>query len=178
MKNTGIARRVDNLGRIVLPKEIRSRLRIHEDDLLEIYIDDGKVVLMKLSPLEELSELRHMLNGFWNTLKCPIMVCDREKMILFVHPPIEIQEDISITPELAALIENRKAVVYTGESELIQPIEDVLYHALVVQPIVTAGCDLYGAVVLLSAKSTQQADERMTLGSKMMADAIAEYLNS
>ena len=58
MKATGIVRRIDDLGRIVIPKEIRRTLRIREGDPLEIFTDrEGKVILKKYSPIGELGSL-------------------------------------------------------------------------------------------------------------------------
>ena len=58
MKATGIVRRIDDLGRIVIPKEIRRTLRIREGDPLEIFTDrEGKVILKKYSPIGELETL-------------------------------------------------------------------------------------------------------------------------
>lgn len=57
MKATGVVRRIDDLGRIVIPKEIRKTLRIKEGDPLEIFTDrEGQVILKKYSPIGELSE--------------------------------------------------------------------------------------------------------------------------
>ena len=57
MKATGIVRRIDDLGRVVIPKEIRRTLRIREGDPLEIFVDhDGEVILKKYSPIGELGE--------------------------------------------------------------------------------------------------------------------------
>lgn len=56
MKATGIVRRIDDLGRVVIPKEIRRTMRIREGDPLEIYTDnDGEVIFKKYSPIGELS---------------------------------------------------------------------------------------------------------------------------
>ena len=70
MKATGIVRRIDDLGRIVIPKEIRRTLRIHEGDPLEIYTDsDGMVIFKKYSPIGELSEFAHQYADTLNKSK-------------------------------------------------------------------------------------------------------------
>ena len=83
MKATGIVRRIDDLGRVVIPKEIRRTMRIREGDPLEIYTDrDGEVIFKKYSPIGE-------LNGFaseyaetlYKTAGMPIFVCDRDAVI-------------------------------------------------------------------------------------------------
>ena len=58
MKATGIVRRIDDLGRVVIPKEIRRTLRIREGDPLEIFTDrDGEVIFKKYSPMGEMGAL-------------------------------------------------------------------------------------------------------------------------
>ena len=66
MKATGIVRRIDDLGRIVVPKEIRRTLRIREGDPLEIFTDrEGEIILKKYSPIGELSQLRESMRKVW-----------------------------------------------------------------------------------------------------------------
>lgn len=83
MKATGIVRRIDDLGRIVIPKEIRRTLRIHEGDPLEIYTDsDGMVIFKKYSPIGELSEFAlqyaDTLNKSTGLLTC---ITDKDSII-------------------------------------------------------------------------------------------------
>ena len=83
MKATGIVRRIDDLGRVVIPKEIRRTMRIREGDPLEIYTDnDGEVIFKKYSPIGELSgfagvyaEVLHKTGG------APVVVCDRDHVV-------------------------------------------------------------------------------------------------
>ena len=180
MKNTGIVRRVDDLGRIVLPKEIRRRARIREDDPMEIFIENGKVILSKYSPMEEMTEIRFMLRGFYKNLKCPILVCDRERVVQLVQPPQGIEKGQPVTSELLELILDRKAILHTGEASAFHPIDGsaVSTHVLVSQPIILDNMDVCGAVLLLATGTTPEtADDNMVFGAKMIADAIAEYLN-
>ncbi len=83
MKATGIVRRIDDLGRIVIPKEIRRTLRIKEGDPLEIYTDrDGEVIFKKYSPI---GEMQSFANEYATALQkatgTPIFVCDKEEVI-------------------------------------------------------------------------------------------------
>ena len=80
MKATGIVRRIDDLGRVVIPKEIRRTLRIRDGDALEIYTDNmGGVIFKKYSPVGELSataaQVADVLQG---TAGRPVLVCDRD----------------------------------------------------------------------------------------------------
>lgn len=83
MKATGIVRRIDDLGRIVIPKEIRRTLRIREGDPLEIFTDrEGKVILKKYSPIGELGTLAGIYaDSLSKTLDCTVCITDTDQVI-------------------------------------------------------------------------------------------------
>ncbi len=83
MKATGIVRRIDDLGRVVIPKEIRRTLRIREGDPLEIYTaTDGEVIFKKYSPIGELSEFAAQYAEVLARISAmPTLVCDRDHVI-------------------------------------------------------------------------------------------------
>ena len=83
MKATGIVRRIDDLGRVVVPKEIRRILRIREGDPLEIFTDkDGEIILKKYSPIGELSSFaQQYVESTAQILGCPVCVTDRDQII-------------------------------------------------------------------------------------------------
>ena len=81
MKATGIVRRIDDLGRVVIPKEIRRTLRIREGDPLEIFTDrEGEIILKKYSPIGELSAFaRQYAESLSQTMGCLVCVCDTDQ---------------------------------------------------------------------------------------------------
>ena len=83
MKATGIVRRIDELGRVVIPKEIRRTQRIRQGDALEIYTaSDGEVIFKKYSPVMELNELAGVYaEVLARDLGAPVLVCDRDAVI-------------------------------------------------------------------------------------------------
>lgn len=83
MKATGIVRRIDELGRVVIPKEIRRTQRIRQGDALEIFTAaDGQVVFKKYSPLVELGELAGVYaEVLAKNLGRPVLMCDRESIV-------------------------------------------------------------------------------------------------
>ena len=83
MKATGIVRRIDDLGRVVIPKEIRRTLRIREGDPLEIFVDrDGEVILKKYSPISELGDFaKEYAEALYDSLGNPVLICDRDTYI-------------------------------------------------------------------------------------------------
>lgn len=82
MKATGIVRRIDDLGRIVIPKEIRRTLRIREGDPLEIFTDrEGKVILKKYSPIGELGSLAGIYaDSLSKTLDCTVCITNTDQV--------------------------------------------------------------------------------------------------
>lgn len=83
MKATGIVRRIDDLGRVVIPKEIRRTMRIKEGDPLEIFVDrEGDVILKKYSPITALSDFaREYADALSNTLQTTVLIADRDEII-------------------------------------------------------------------------------------------------
>ena len=83
MKATGIVRRIDDLGRIVIPKEIRRTLRIKEGDPLEIFTDrQGEVIFKKYSPISELQSFAaEYAETLQRTSSMPVFICDRDEII-------------------------------------------------------------------------------------------------
>ena len=97
MKATGIVRRIDDLGRVVIPKEIRRTMRIREGDPLEIYTDtDGQVIFKKYSPMGELSEFAAQIcDALHKTTGGIAAVCDRDAVIaVAVASPILSEGDV------------------------------------------------------------------------------------
>lgn len=148
MKATGIVRRIDDLGRVVIPKEIRRTLRIREGDPLEIYTDaQGGVVFRKYSPVGELSsgagrcaEVLAQITGN------PVVICDGDHVVAASGISKREVLERRISGEMEQYLHNRKSFV-GGEGEL-SPMEGVPRRASVMCPIM-AGGDVLGAVILL-----------------------------
>ena len=112
MKATGIVRRIDDLGRVVIPKEIRRTLRIREGDPLEIFTDrDGEVILKKYSPISELGQFaREYAETLYETLGTPALISDRDEMIAVSGLSKKDYLNRQLSPDLEEIIsgtENR-----------------------------------------------------------------------
>ena len=125
MKATGIVRRVDDLGRIVIPKEIRRTLRIREGDPLEIYTEkDGGVIFKKYSPMGDLQEFAsQMCEAIGANTGCIAAVSDRDSIIALHGAPKRELMDKPNSPELEQLMEERKLYRYSPGSQLVKPTE-------------------------------------------------------
>lgn len=161
MKATGIVRRIDDLGRVVIPKEIRRTMRIREGDPLEIYTDnDGEVIFKKYSPIGEMgniatqySEVLYKTSGF------PAVICDRDHVIAVSGLPKKELLERRVSPALEEMMEMRRSysAASAGDSAL-QPVEGVDRYAVAGAPIIAAG-DVCGSVLFLSGENKASAGE-------------------
>ena len=154
MKATGIVRRIDDLGRIVVPKEIRRTMRIREGDALEIFTSaDGEVVFKKYSPVGELAgfvgryaEVLSKLSGL------PALICDRDHVVAAAGVPRRDWVDARISPLLERVMEGRRLhVPAPGTLTAADHTGDARRTVRVAAPIVSHG-DVAGCVVFLSGE--------------------------
>ena len=151
MKATGIVRRVDDLGRIVIPKEIRRTLRIREGDPLEIYTEkDGGVIFRKYSPMGDLQDFAsQMCEAIGSSTGRIAAVSDRDAIIALSGAPKRELLDKRNSEELGNLMEQRRNYRYESGEPRIQATEGSdKYHLGVAAPILSQG-DLMGCVMLL-----------------------------
>ena len=159
MKATGIVRRIDDLGRVVIPKEIRRTMRIREGDPLEIYTSaGGEVIFKKYSPIGELSAVASQYaEAMATSTRLSVVICDRDHCIAAAGISKKETLERRITPELEQIIEERKAVCLEhGENRTA--LEGVSRKICAAAPIIISG-DLGGAVVMLASDICELAGE-------------------
>ncbi|MGL5437489.1 MAG: stage V sporulation protein T [Lachnospiraceae bacterium] len=154
MKATGIVRRIDDLGRVVIPKEIRRTLRLREGTPLEIFTDrEGEIILKKYSPMVELSAFAvQYAEAMAQATGLMVCITDRDQIITVAGGPKKELIQKNISRQLESLINERETVVAKREEKTFVPItteeiEGVTVEA--VMPIISEG-DAIGAVALLS----------------------------
>ncbi len=166
MKATGIVRRVDDLGRIVIPKEIRRTLRIREGDPLEIYTEkDGGVIFRKYSPMGDLQDFAaQMCDAIGSTTGRMVAVSDRDGIIALSGIPKREMMDKPNSQALSKLMEQRRNYRYEKGEPRIQAADGAeKYHLGVAAPILSQG-DLMGCVLLLLNEDDSplgEADQRL-----------------
>ena len=174
MKATGIVRRIDDLGRVVIPKEIRRTLRIREGDPLEIYTEkDGEVIFKKYSPMGDLQDFAVQLcESIGKNTGHIAAVSDRDSIIAVAGAPKRELLEKRNSAELEQIMEQRKNYRYrTGEAKLC-PVESVdRYHLGVAAPIIAEG-DLMGCVMLLMNEN----DAAPTESEQKLAQTVAGFL--
>ncbi|MDF2523538.1 MAG: transcriptional regulator, AbrB family [Clostridiales bacterium] len=156
MKATGIVRRIDDLGRVVIPKEIRRTLRIREGDPLEIFTDkEGEVILKKYSPIGELGDFASQYaESLHKTIGHITCIADRDTIIAVSGASKKEFLEKSLSADVEKVIEEKTTlVVKSPEERTISIIADEAgdrkYSSQVVSPIISEG-DPIGAVILLS----------------------------
>ena len=149
MKATGIVRRIDDLGRVVIPKEIRRTMRIREGDPLEIYTNSGgEVIFKKYSPIGELSVFASQYaDAISRSSKAGVIICDREHCVAAAGVSKKDTIEARITKEVEEITENRKTYIALN-GEVRKALEGLDNEILVACPIISAG-DISGTVILL-----------------------------
>ena len=173
MKATGIVRRIDDLGRVVIPKEIRRTMRIREGDPLEIYTEsDGSVVFRKYSPVGELSRVStEYAEAINRSSGIPIAICDRDSVIAVAGVSRKEYLEKPISNELSSLLTSHRPYSSADKKSDVNVTENgsaVSY----LSPILSEG-NVIGAVMSL------KQDGKSPDGSeKTLIDTGAYFMSS
>lgn len=158
MKATGIVRRIDELGRVVIPKEIRRTLKIREGDPLEIFTDrEGEIILKKYSPIGEMKTFAvQYAESVALNMEHTVIITDRDQVIAVAGGKKELLNK-SLTKDFENILENRIMVRENTKGIKITDI-DVERISKVIQPIICEG-DVIGAVVIIAKDEMAKLSE-------------------
>lgn len=173
MKATGIVRRIDDLGRVVIPKEIRRTMRIREGDPLEIFVsNEGEVIFKKYSPINELGSAAAQYCEVLNrTAGYPVLITDRDHVVSVSGIGRKEVLERRVSPALEDYIESRRSYTARENEPGLQPIEGLDYYALVQSPIISSG-DVCGSVMFLQNKRGDLPGD----AEQKLVQAAAAYL--
>ena len=153
MKATGIVRRIDELGRVVVPKEIRRTLRIREGDPLEIFTDrEGEIILKKYSPMGELREFaKQFADAMAQSTGQVAAITDRDCFIAIAGAGKKDLVGKNVSREMEHLMEERDSLVAAKGEKGFVPIsqEEDEFEQQAIAPIISEG-DVIGAVAILA----------------------------
>ena len=171
MKATGIVRRIDDLGRIVIPKEIRRTLRIRETDPMEIYTDmDGQIVLKKYSPMADVSEFAvEYAESIAQNTGMTIAITDRDCVIAAAGTQKKNVQGKHITKELNDIMDKRQSVVASASENDCE--------SEVISPIICAG-DVLGMVIMFGNDKKQKLGESEKRIVKVAADFLGRHMDN
>ena len=159
MKATGIVRRIDDLGRVVVPKEIRRTLRIREGDPLEIFTDrEGEIILKKYSPIGELGVFaQQYADSMAQTMGQIVVITDRDQFVAAAGTAKRDFLTKPISKELENLMHERESIIASKGDRTYIAIgqEDDEFEQQVIAPIISEG-DIVGAVLILSKNEKEK----------------------
>ena len=173
MKATGIVRRIDDLGRVVIPKEIRRTMRIREGDPLEIFTNnDGEVIFKKYSPMGEMINIASDFAAAFSTgLNLVFTICDRDHCIAVGGGSKKDLLEKTVSTELEQICEERRTFINKNNKD-IYAYKDTNKKICAAVPIITAG-DIIGCVVLLENENNTIANEN----DVKLAEIAANFLS-
>lgn len=172
MKATGIVRRIDDLGRVVIPKEIRRTMRIREGDPLEIYTEkDGEVIFKKYSPIGELGDFAvDYAEALSKTSGLPAVITDRDNIIAACGVPKREYLERRISRDLENLMNERESFRSQGFDSGLNIAEGIdSCNAGVVVPIISEGDTIGSVVFIMKDKDPTETDVKL-------AEAAAGFL--
>lgn len=183
MKATGIVRRIDDLGRVVIPKEIRRTLRIREGDPLEIFVDrDGEVILKKYSPIGELGDFaKEYADSLYEAIGHIACVSDRDQIIAVAGAPKKEFLNKRIGPAVEKVMEDRRAVLAnqpgptTYSAICLGDEGEPKYTAEVIAPIIAEG-DPTGSVIIISKEPNAKFGDLELKLAETAASFLAKQL--
>lgn len=173
MKSTGITRRIDDLGRIVIPKEIRKNLKIKENEVLEIFINNDEIILKKFSPFNDsekvLSDYIKVINDMTGN---DVIITDRDKVILSSKRLEERLLNKKLSEYVNDLIENR-SIFLSNDMKGIEVIdnEKIKQNYYFIPFIIDS--DVVGSIIMFSSKEIDENSKSLLLiASKLLVNYI------
>ena len=173
MKATGIVRRIDDLGRVVIPKELRRTLRLREGAPLEIFTEkDGELIFKKYSPVGELSDFAaDLCESLRRAAERPAAVCDRDSVVAVAGAAKKDLAGKAVSEGLCALMEKRTSYRRGGGAPVYVCGDGERYSVSVAAPILCEG-DVTGCVLFLDSDAHRAGGET----EEKLAQAAAHFL--
>lgn len=171
MKSTGIVRRIDELGRIVIPKEIRNNLRINETDHIEIYVENESIVLKKYSLMKSLNDLASTLvDSISNNIKKEIIITDNSNIISCSNFLKKQIKDKCLSEEMLNYIKRRENLTEKYKKEINITKEYKVECSYIIKSILNNG-DVVGLFILLDLK------ENINSNDELISTIAVQFLN-
>lgn len=177
MKATGIVRRIDELGRVVIPKEIRRTLRLREGDPLEVFTDRDELMLKKYSPIASLEKIGESTAKSLNDLSGHLaLICDTDEVLNACGDGKKVVAKKELSTEMERILRERRSYIANlSEGGDIVPIigdGDLTITAQIIVPIVSNG-DCLGAVALVSTEEGAKIEQGTMKLAQLTAELIA-----
>lgn len=180
MKATGIVRRMDDLGRVVIPKEIRKTMRISKGDSLEIYTDSSeKIIFKKYSSMAEISSFaENYANVVSKAINLPVIISDCDEVVAVGGASKKEFLGKKISEEIKKLMNKREHFLNSKiKSKKIHPFEGVESEVVCVLGIISGG-DVMGSLIVLEGEEKNAFSDEKFLLVKTVAELMGKHLES
>ena len=178
MRATGIVRKIDNLGRVVIPKEIRTEMQINNGNTLEIYVDkNDTVVLKKYSPVRELEDLKGYIETLEETTDANVLITDTDRIVA-VSSKLKEYQGHTLSKKVKKVMESRKTkflddIVDEDVCLDFRSKEHQELGNLIITPIMKQG-DILGGIIL--ATTEEELSDFESKSTKVAAKVISKRL--
>lgn len=179
MKATGIVRRIDDLGRVVIPKEIRKTLKVKEGMPLEIYTDkEGGIILRKFLPFSEMTDLSaEFAECVAQQTGTIVFITDREKVIAAAGYSGQNIVGQTISPVLESILDDRDERIPLSERNRFIPVVNGMQEATQVCQAIRSNGQIIGAVIVQTKGKKQEAGEFEKKVAMVAADFLGRQTN-
>lgn len=176
METTGVVRRIDDLGRIVIPKEIRRTLRIKEGSSLEIFVENDMVALKKYSSMNSLNDFAELFaDSISQSLRCNVVITDTDSVVACAGLPKKEYIGAHISEYLEECLENRGSIVEKELSKLEIIEGNIVNASYVINTIVSNGDAVGLILILVDNKEVSDIESKMALiASQFLGKHIEE----
>ncbi|HBV99482.1 MAG: stage V sporulation protein T [Peptococcaceae bacterium BICA1-7] len=156
-KATGIVRRIDDLGRVVIPKELRRTLKIRNGDPLEIYVDrTGQIMLKKYSPINELGQFaQEYAESLNEALGHMAIITDKDSVVALAGKNIKDLLNQTISANVEEILENKKVELFSTPLSITEDQKST-FESAVIAPIISEGVAI-GSVIIASKEKVQMS---------------------
>ena len=172
MEKTGITRRIDDLGRIVIPKEIRKNLRIKNSDELEISIQNDRIILSKFDYLKKDNVVSCLLYSLGKTLNRNVLFTSRDKVIDYYLYYKDEDKIIELNDNIIKSIEEREVITSDVDNNILLCNEDIDLQ-YIISPLVING-DLIGSIIIYGREKLNKKDNDLVNFSKSFLENYLE----
>ncbi|MDD2469682.1 MAG: stage V sporulation T C-terminal domain-containing protein [Bacilli bacterium] len=170
MKTTGISRRIDNLGRIVIPKEIRKSLKIRDGEMMEISIQDEQIILTKSTTMRGIKDIAKLcVDAINDTLDISMIITDRDRIIATSPSLRKKYLDTDLSVEMSEMLLKRDVIIENESKSLKINNYEEERASYLVQPIIADG-DIVGSIIILGL------DNKISDIDEKVASFISKFL--
>lgn len=170
MKSTGVIRRIDDLGRIVIPKDIRKNLRIKEGDNLEVFIDEENIILKKYSMMNKINDLaQELTDAIYTFTKHNVFITDTNTILAGSGTLKKEYINAPISNFIEKSIDRREKILESYFKELNFVNQDIIECSYILSTIIV-NSEAVGMIIIISK------EEKLTEVEMQLANIVSSFI--